>query len=761
MAVVSRGHRGSAAFVQAVRMSQAKAQSPFSLATVDDAFGLVLDSGARIPTGLYMTSVPVNPNDTVFVSWLSPNRPVVTDNFTTRTTGGNTDPLTGGAKAIDTASYCSPLWFSQAYKDGVRLFIMQSWTHIDGDNPACEQNLVYAHEAGMAIAIYYTGSGNATNAITNAGVAAQWLKFVAVDVEDSQIVSQVNDIDVIEGAGYEARIYTSRGEWASCMGGSTAFSSLKLWDAAWDDTLTAEQWPDKVEIPGHEFVSYGGWTERWGWQWRSPSLNGVNQYFHEVLVDYDTFGDPGEPDSTDTGIAPGEVLPHTLEVDHSAIGTHVHSHGSLTGVTANQHHNQAHDINGADHTGTPLAIAKGGTNNTSGGATNGVGYFDGTKWTSEAAFTYDPATNTLLADTINPGSGGTSAGWSVGTDFVVGGNAYFNGTLVDFSAATALTVNFKDTGLAVGITDFADTTTYFQITQITNNDGGARLWGFSDSVGQTPMQLAGSFGSTDPTDTVPAVKITGSKRSGTGVTALGNAETVFQITNNTTTLMTFVGNGDSVQAGVPSIVGGSGLTSGHVFKATSSSAASFGQLAHTSLGSVGADDHHAQSHGASDHTDRTRNLWIPAQAFISRQGSPALAIVGASTAYQAWAFDQTTVEGILSEFVMPSDYTSGTLTVKLYWTNLGAGSGDVIWRIFIRNTAATGNLDSGGFTSGSDTITAPAQNVLKISTSSVSFTPVAGNVIQIIPDRNASNGSDNLGNDAGLVGVLIEYTADM
>ena len=35
-------------------------------------------------------------------------------------------------------------------------------------------------------------------------------------------------------------------------------------------------------------------------------------------------------------------------------------HTSLTGVTANQHHNQVHSIDGSDHTGT-LTVAKGGT----------------------------------------------------------------------------------------------------------------------------------------------------------------------------------------------------------------------------------------------------------------------------------------------------------------------------------------------------------------------------------------------------------------
>ena len=43
---------------------------------------------------------------------------------------------------------------------------------------------------------------------------------------------------------------------------------------------------------------------------------------------------------------------------------HTHTHASTTGRTANDHHNQVHDINGSDHTST-LAVDKGGTGQTS------------------------------------------------------------------------------------------------------------------------------------------------------------------------------------------------------------------------------------------------------------------------------------------------------------------------------------------------------------------------------------------------------------
>jgi hypothetical protein len=51
-------------------------------------------------------------------------------------------------------------------------------------------------------------------------------------------------------------------------------------------------------------------------------------------------------------------------VDASMINDADIDHGNITGVGADQHHNQAHDINGADHTSGPLSIANGGSGQT-------------------------------------------------------------------------------------------------------------------------------------------------------------------------------------------------------------------------------------------------------------------------------------------------------------------------------------------------------------------------------------------------------------
>ncbi len=116
---------------------------------------------------------------------------------------------------------------------------------------------------------------------------------------------------------------------------------------------------------------------------------------------------------------------------------------------------------------------------------------------------------------------------------------------LELSGATAPKLALTDTDLAHGITTYAQTDSFFAVDQVTDNDGGARVWGFSDTAGQNPLRLVGAFGSTDPTDTVPAVWVIGAKRTGTTLTTLGDAETLFAVSNNGNDKVTVLGNGNT------------------------------------------------------------------------------------------------------------------------------------------------------------------------------------------------------------------------
>jgi hypothetical protein len=112
--------------------------------------------------------------------------------------------------------------------------------------------------------------------------------------------------------------------------------------------------------------------------------------------------------------------------------------------------------------------------------------------------------------------------------------------------ATAPKFSMSDTGLAHGVTDFAPTDAFFHVDQATDNAGGARLWGFSSTVGLRPMSIFGIFGNTNPTDTVPGIWLLAAKRSGTNIVDLGALETVLQVGSAATgnNYLTVLGSGN-------------------------------------------------------------------------------------------------------------------------------------------------------------------------------------------------------------------------
>lgn len=172
------------------------------------------------------------------------------------------------------------------------------------------------------------------------------------------------------------------------------------------------------------------------------------------------------------------------------------------------------------------------------------------------------------------------------------------------------------------------------------------------------------------------------------------------------------------------------------------------------------------SHGASSHTDRTRNVMVYAQDMVGRTGQTptpnAPATYGANTFYVAWAFDTTTLEAVSGSIRVPHDYASSG-TFHLWDVNLGAGSGNVVAGFIISASATDGDDINTltGATNSSSTITAGAQDILKIRSLTSSPTLVAGEIVHFILYRNTGSGSDTLANDWGIVALELRYTADM
>ncbi len=171
----------------------------------------------------------------------------------------------------------------------------------------------------------------------------------------------------------------------------------------------------------------------------------------------------------------------------------------------------------------------------------------------------------------------------------------------------------------------------------------------------------------------------------------------------------------------------------------------------------------AGSLGPADIANRTRTFDVV--SFVLAVGTPALLVRGGNLRYGAWDLDSGTTEVVTTSyggFVVPADWTSGALTFFWHWTNLGAGTGDVVWTMNAKEVNDTGDLNSTTSEATSQqTVTAPAQNIRKVSTSTMSLTPSAALThVRFSIGRIGGDAADTLGNDAGFLKLQVAYVAD-
>jgi hypothetical protein len=227
----------------------------------------------------------------------------------------------------------------------------------------------------------------------------------------------------------------------------------------------------------------------------------------------------------------------------------------------------------------------------------------------------------------------------------------------------------------------------------------------------------------------------------------------------------------------------SGLTAGHVVRASAASVFGFAQLQHTDLGTVSADQHHAQSHTVASHSDTTgtgaeletltddsdasalhrhaehATLFVSAANLTSpsSNGAADATTHGTNFSYPTKNYDTTTEEHADIAFPMPSGYAGSNITFTPYWT-AASGSGTVSWEINTLVRVNSDVIDTALVDRGSSTdtlITALDLHIGPTVTWSSSL-PTANDVVQLRISRDVA--ADTLGVDAKLIGVRVEFT---
>jgi hypothetical protein len=151
-----------------------------------------------------------------------------------------------------------------------------------------------------------------------------------------------------------------------------------------------------------------------------------------------------------------------------------------------------------------------------------------------------------------------------------------------------------------------------------------------------------------------------------------------------------------------------------------------------------------------------QRIHVPASLMVASFGAPSLVGIGSSgdKAAVAWLLDAATHENVSAQTVIPAGWA--TVNVNFYWTNAGAGAGDVQWSLRVEGAFGhgdtLGSALSAPFTGAS---VAPAQNVVKGEQFATGLPVTPGKMFGLLMQRDGGNAADTLGNDAALIAVEI------
>jgi hypothetical protein len=189
-------------------------------------------------------------------------------------------------KVVDSANIITdPAWFTQAYSEGIRLYVMHStawgscapWEHT-------QSQLKMALDAGLKIAVYARDATCWQGGIAAAGPYQSQLQFFALDVETGSPPVTRAMVDGVRALGVRPVIYSGSGMWPSIMNNSSAFADVPLWDTN-AGAVNYSGWLADTGAPAA--VAYGGWNTP-----ANPRV-GVQQKFEHnlngVLVDLNSF----------------------------------------------------------------------------------------------------------------------------------------------------------------------------------------------------------------------------------------------------------------------------------------------------------------------------------------------------------------------------------------------------------------------------------------------------------------------------------------
>ncbi len=174
-----------------------------------------------------------------------------------------------------------------------------------------------------------------------------------------------------------------------------------------------------------------------------------------------------------------------------------------------------------------------------------------------------------------------------------------------------------------------------------------------------------------------------------------------------------------------------------------------------------------QDAGAKPRLAGLETIWVPAPAMYpaTTNGAASASIDSGSenVEYKTLDFDTSTQEFACFSVRMPKSWNEGTVTFAPYWT-AASGSGGVVWALqgvalsdddAINTAYGTEQTSTDTLITAADLHVGPTSSAITIAGS-----PAAADLTFFRIKRNVSDGSDTLGVDARLLGVVIFFTTD-
>lgn len=160
-----------------------------------------------------------------------------------------------------------------------------------------------------------------------------------------------------------------------------------------------------------------------------------------------------------------------------------------------------------------------------------------------------------------------------------------------------------------------------------------------------------------------------------------------------------------------------------------------------------------------------QEIYIDAGAMltgISGATPTGVSVLNSGIAYDCYSFDAATTGFTQFKFAL-DDYDLGAMKAKFHWTAPGSTTGGVVWGIQSRGVGDAEFLNS-GFAGGVEVNDFFSTGTGFFTSAAASFTPsgvlASGDLFFFRVYRSVANASDDLGANAYLLGVSIQYTGN-